>query len=106
MCESQDVRKAGSLCSTSNKANRLPCSCFGAAEKDPGLFLAAVGLGGGEGTGAVFVTLRFYIMQSPSWRDMFQVVFNINQRMLFFPQVEICRLTGQQTYSTRYTELA
>lgn len=99
------MRRTGSLCSASHKANRLLRSCFGAAEKGPELFLAAVGLGGGEGTGALFATLHFYIMQSPSWRGLFQVVFNINQRM-FFPQVEIFRLTGQQTYSTRYTELA
>lgn len=63
---SQDVREAESLCRTHNKANKLRCSCFGAAGKDRGLFLAVVGLGSGEGTVAVFVTLHFNIIQSPS----------------------------------------
>lgn len=60
------MRLAGSLCRMYNKANKLCCSCFGAAEKGRGLFLAVVGLDSGEGTRAVFVTLRFNIIQSPS----------------------------------------
>lgn len=64
MCGGQDVRGAGSLCRTHNKANKLCCSCFGTAGKDQVLFLAVVGLGSGEGTGAVFVTLHFNIIES------------------------------------------
>lgn len=58
------MRGAGSLCRTHNKANKLCCSCFGTAGKDQALFLAVVGLGSGEGTGAVFVTLHFNIIES------------------------------------------
>lgn len=79
------MRGAGFLCRTHNKANKLCCSCFGTAGKDQALFSAVVGLGSGEGTRAVFVTLRFNIIESHQAEGICFRLFSLIRVFFFFP---------------------
>ena len=59
-----------------------------------------VGVGSGEGTGAVFVTLHFNIIQSHQAEGIcYELFLLIKECFFFLPRVEMFRLNGQQANS-------